>query len=90
MDKHYYSKRIDELEKRTGIDFFCNLRDDLEDKAEATFKESYWGVSSKKSRATFDIERELAHNQAIPEVIGPNFIESSFDGIKRANSQQAR
>ncbi len=81
---------IDELEKRTGIDFFCNLRDDLEDKAEATFKESYWGVSSKKSRATFDIERELANNQAIPEVIDPNFIESSFDGIKRANSQQAR
>lgn len=81
---------IDELEKRTGIDFFCNLRDDLEDKAEATFKESYWGVSSKKSRATFEIERELANNQTIPEVIDPSFIESSFDGIKRANSQQAR
>lgn len=81
---------IDELEKRTGIDFFCNLRDDKEDEAEANFNELYWGVSSKKTRATFDIERELAHNQAIPEVIDPGFIESSFDGIKRANSQQAR
>lgn len=81
---------IDELEKRTGIDFFCNLRDDKEDEVEATFNETYWGVSCKKSRATFDIERELANNQPIREEIDSSFIESSFDGIERANSIKAR
>lgn len=34
---------IDELEKRTGIDFFCNLPDDIENKVEATYDASYWG-----------------------------------------------
>lgn len=34
---------IDELEKRTGIDFFCNLPDDIEDKVEAQYDSSYWG-----------------------------------------------
>lgn len=38
---------IDELEKRTGIDFFCNLPDEVEDKVEATVDESYWNVESK-------------------------------------------
>ena len=33
---------IDELEKRTGIDFFCNLPDDIEDEVEATLDTSYW------------------------------------------------
>ena len=33
---------IDELEKRTGIDFFCNLPDDIEDQVEASFNTSYW------------------------------------------------
>lgn len=31
---------IDELEKKTGIDFFCNMPDNLEDKVESTF--FYW------------------------------------------------
>ena len=35
---------IDELEKRTGIDFFCNLPDDIEATVEATA--SYWDNSS--------------------------------------------
>lgn len=35
---------IDELERRTGIDFFCNLPDDIEEAAEATFDTSYWGL----------------------------------------------
>ena len=33
---------IDELERRTGIDFFCNLPDGTEDEAEATLNTSYW------------------------------------------------
>ncbi len=33
---------IDELEKRTGIDFFCNLRDDIEDDVEATLNINEW------------------------------------------------
>ncbi len=35
---------IDELEKRTGIDFFCNLPDDIETKVEAEYDTSYWGI----------------------------------------------
>ncbi len=31
-----YAISVDELERRTGIDFFCNLPDDIEDKVEAT------------------------------------------------------
>ena len=33
---------IDELETRTGIDFFCNLPDDVEDEVEATYDSSAW------------------------------------------------
>lgn len=36
---------IDELEKRTGIDFFCNLPDTVEDEVEATLDLSYWGLN---------------------------------------------
>ena len=81
---------IDELERRTGIDFFCNLIDEKEDAAEASFNTNYWNVSNVKSRATFDIEREMANNTPAREEIDSDFIESCFDGIRRANSQQAR
>ena len=33
---------IDELEKLTGIDFFCNLPDDIENQVEKTFNASVW------------------------------------------------
>ncbi|MBR5118406.1 MAG: DNA/RNA non-specific endonuclease [Muribaculaceae bacterium] len=33
---------IDELEQRTGIDFFCNLPDDIEEEVEATINTSIW------------------------------------------------
>ena len=33
---------IDELESRTGIDFFCNLPDDIENKVEKTFNKASW------------------------------------------------
>ena len=33
---------IDELERRTGIDFFCNLPDDIEEEVEATLNTSIW------------------------------------------------
>lgn len=33
---------IDELEKRTGIDFFCNLPDDVEAQVEKTFNAAVW------------------------------------------------
>lgn len=35
---------IDELERRTGIDFFCNLPDDVEEAVESTFDETFWGL----------------------------------------------
>ncbi len=37
-----YAISIDELEERTGIDFFCNLPDDIEDKAEKKLDLSKW------------------------------------------------
>ena len=35
-------KSIDELEKLTGIDFFHNLPDDIEDRVEAEYSEGLW------------------------------------------------
>lgn len=35
---------IDELERRTGIDFFCNLPDDIEVEVERAVDYSYWGL----------------------------------------------
>ena len=48
---HYYATSekqnaqyitIDELEQRTGIDFFCNLPDDIEESVESTLTTTYW------------------------------------------------
>lgn len=40
-----YAISIDELEKRTGIDFFCNLPDAIEDKVEKAFGSAVsWGL----------------------------------------------
>ena len=46
-NKNYgdYAITIDELESRTGIDFFCNLPDDIEKTVEAELDLSYWGIS---------------------------------------------
>ena len=41
---------IDELENRTGIDFFCNLPDDIEDQVEASFNTSYWSSGAALNR----------------------------------------
>ena len=41
-----YIISVDELEKRTGIDFFCNLPDDLEEKAERVVYPASWGLKS--------------------------------------------
>ena len=35
---------IEELQNRTGIDFFCNLDDDIEKAVESTKDPSYWGI----------------------------------------------
>lgn len=40
-DLRKYAMSIDELEQRTGIDFFCNLPDDIENEVE-TMTEVYW------------------------------------------------
>ena len=37
-----YAITIDELEKRTGIDFFCNLPDDIEDAVEKSYYLTDW------------------------------------------------
>lgn len=39
-----YAVSIDRLEELTGLDFFCNLPDDVENKAEATLVPSNWGL----------------------------------------------
>lgn len=39
-----YVISIDELEERTGIDFFCNLPDDIENKVENKVAYNYWGI----------------------------------------------
>ena len=38
-----YAISIDRLEQLTGLDFFCNLPDDIENKVEASLSISYWG-----------------------------------------------
>ncbi len=37
-----YAKSIDELERLTGIDFFCNLPDDEEDSVERSYSATLW------------------------------------------------
>lgn len=37
-----YAISVDELQKRTGIDFFCNLPDDIESTVESSFNASDW------------------------------------------------
>ena len=37
---------IDELERRTGIDFFCNLPDDIENAVEAAVDTSFWNIGN--------------------------------------------
>lgn len=39
-----YAISIDELEKKTGIDFFCNLPDDIEAVVESNMIPSTWGL----------------------------------------------
>lgn len=39
-----YTKSIDELEELTGIDFFCNLPDNVEDAVESICSPSAWGL----------------------------------------------
>ena len=38
-----YLITVDELEELTGIDFFCNLPDDIENKVEAQYAPNAWG-----------------------------------------------
>ena len=39
-----YAMSIDELERKTGIDFFCNLPDNVEDTVESTLTLSDWNL----------------------------------------------
>lgn len=39
-----YAMSIDELEEKTGIDFFCNLPDDVETKVEKSMSLHVWGL----------------------------------------------
>ncbi len=40
-----YAVSIDELEQLTGIDFFCNLPDDIENKVESKSNLKVWGLN---------------------------------------------
>ena len=37
---------IDELERRTDIDFFCNLPDEMEDEVESSLDLDFWGITT--------------------------------------------
>lgn len=39
-----YAVSIDELERKTGIDFFCNLPDDIESTVESNMAPNAWGL----------------------------------------------
>lgn len=41
-DLKVYALSIDDLEKNTGLDFFCNLPDDVEDSVESSWNEADW------------------------------------------------
>ncbi len=43
-----YAKTIDWLEAETGIDFFCNLPDDIENKVEREIDLDWWRISTSK------------------------------------------
>lgn len=40
------AKSIDEMEQLTGIDFFCNLPDDIEEEVEKSYNLSDWGLAN--------------------------------------------
>lgn len=40
-----YAKSIDQLEQLTGLDFFCNLPDDIEQKVEQEYSATTWKLS---------------------------------------------
>ena len=40
-----YAVSIRELEEKTGIDFFCNLPDDIEETVESSYSLSAWGIN---------------------------------------------
>lgn len=52
MDKNTnygdYAISIDELEKRTGIDFFCNLPDEIENDVESSLDLGFWNITKSK------------------------------------------
>ena len=39
-----YARSVDDIEKLTGFDFFCNLDDNIEAAVEASFTASLWGL----------------------------------------------
>ncbi|MBQ7571555.1 MAG: DNA/RNA non-specific endonuclease, partial [Bacteroidaceae bacterium] len=43
-DYRQYAVSIDELERLTGIDFFCNLPDNLENQVESNLVLSLWKI----------------------------------------------
>ena len=45
-DFSQYAISIDELERRTGIDFFCNLPDDIEDEIESRLNIDAWRIKT--------------------------------------------
>ena len=53
-----YAITIDELERRTGIDFFCNLPDDVEKKVESKIDSFFWGLTPWTSISTKPREAE--------------------------------
>jgi endonuclease G len=54
-----YAISIDELERRTGIDFFCNLPDEIEKTVEATVDLDFWNLSVSGGRSVLVAEHDI-------------------------------
>jgi len=52
LDLSYYAKTVDEIEKLTGINFFYNIDDDLEDRLESELSMDNWDFNSTPSFST--------------------------------------
>jgi endonuclease G len=44
-DYKAYAVSIDELERKSGIDFFCNLPDDIEQQVESNLVLAAWKIN---------------------------------------------
>ena len=70
LDLSYYAKNVDEIEKLTGIDFFYNIDDDLEDRLESELRIDNWDFNSTTSFSTNSSNSSSVQCKAIAKSTG--------------------